>query len=388
LSRKKGKIVDKERIDRFWKIGEALLEGGLLLTDLYVYFSGANRNRRNVNASKTKTPRILIDEKRRMEIKRFATQIVDGRYTVYDELPKMIAPYIAGNEELKLALCYSLASTPEKPVHLLIIGNPASVKSDLLHEVKEIFPEAVLGGPRSTEAGLTINSQDGSPGLLMLANDKIALIDEFDKIRKNEINATYQALESGVISVNTGKFKGQCATKFICVATANPKGGAFQEDPKSIRKQIEQVFPLPLLSRFHMIFLLRKEPSDRIKDAVTAILTRKDKMNPNKKFLRDYFIYIRQKCRNVEFTFSKNDPIVSEMTHFVVDALERGERGQICYGLTKRFAEALKRISISSARLRLSRKVEEIDVRNAMNILNFTLNSAAHHYMNETILRI
>jgi len=377
LSRNKRKLINKERIDKFWSIGEALLEGGLLLADLYVYFTGVKKNKRNIKAFDARASNVYIDEKRRVEIESFATQVIDGRYAVYDKLPKMIAPYIAGNEELKLALCYSLASTPEKPVHLLMIGNPATVKSDMLYEVKEIFPEAVFGGPRSTEAGLTINSQDGSPGLLLLANNGIVLIDEFDKIRKNEINATYQALESGSISINTGKFKGEYATKFICIAAANPKGGIFQDHPKFIRKQIEDVFPLPLLSRFHIIFLLRKESSDRIRDAVATILARKDKINPHKKFLRDYFIYIKQKCRDVEFNFSKNDPIVSEMTHFVVDALEKSERGQICYGLTKRFAEALKRISMSSARLRLSRRVEEIDVKNAMNILEFALDSAA-----------
>ncbi|MEM2738676.1 MAG: ATP-binding protein, partial [Candidatus Bathyarchaeia archaeon] len=297
--------------------------------------------------------------------------------TVYEELPKMIAPYIAGNEELKLALCYSLASTPEKPVHMLMLGNPASVKSDLLNEVKEIYPEAVFGGPRSTEAGLTINSQDGSAGLLLLANGGIALIDEFDKIKRSEIGAVYQALESGKISVNTGKFKGDYETRFICIAAANPKGGKFKSDAEDVRKQVEDTIPLPLLSRFHIVFLLRKEPIEVVEDAVTTILTRKEKTNPYWKFLREYFDYIKQRCRRVEYDFDRDSAIVKEMAKFVLDALERSEKGELCYHLTKRFAEALKRISICSARLRLSSKVEEVDVRNAMRVLSAALNSAS-----------
>jgi replicative DNA helicase Mcm len=242
--------------------------------------------------------------------------------------------------------------------------------------VKEIFPDAVFGGPRSTEAGLTIDSISGNPGLFMLANNGIALIDEFDKVRRSEINAAYQALESGKISVHTGKLKGDYPTKFVCIAAANPKGGTFHDQPDLIRKQIEDVIPSPLLSRFHIIFLLRKEPREKVEDAVTTILTRKDKLNPNLGFLRDYFAYVKQKCKHVEYEFDRDDPLVKEMSMFVVDALDKSEKGIVCYPLTKRFAEALKRISVSSARLRLSKKVEEVDVRNAMKVLSVALDSA------------
>jgi DNA replicative helicase MCM subunit Mcm2 (Cdc46/Mcm family) len=109
---------------------------------------------------------------------------------------------------------------------------------------------------------------------------------------------------------------------------------------------------------------------------VTAILTRKEKLNPYWKFLRDYFAYVKQKCEHVEYDFDRNNPLVNEMSTFVVDTLEKSEKGIICYLLTKRFAEALKRISVSSARLRLSRKVEEVDIKNAMDILSAALSTA------------
>lgn len=377
--RRRKRHVDRKRIDEFWRFGEALLEGGLLLADLYNYFTGIERQNKQVPTVAALSDRqtCQISDERRRQIEKFATNVVDGKFTVYEELPKMIAPYVAGNEELKLALCYSLASTPEKPVHMLMLGNPASVKSDLLNEVKEIYPEAVFGGPRSTEAGLTINSQDGSAGLLLLANGGIALIDEFDKIKRSEIGAVYQALESGKISVNTGKFKGDYETRFICIAAANPKGGKFKSDAEDVRKQVEDTIPLPLLSRFHIVFLLRKEPIEVVEDAVTTILTRKEKTNPYWKFLREYFDYIKQRCRRVEYDFDRDSAIVKEMAKFVLDALERSEKGELCYHLTKRFAEALKRISICSARLRLSSKVEEVDVRNAMRVLSAALNSAS-----------
>lgn len=377
LGRKK-LFVNKDRINEFWRFGESLLEGGLLLADIYNYFTTSDKqNKQGSNVTVLSAYQAdQISDERRKAIEEFATTVVDGKFTVFKELPKMIAPYIAGNEELKLALCYSLASTPDKPVHLLMIGNPASVKSDLLSEVKEIFPDAVFGGPRSTEAGLTIDSINGNPGLFMLANNGIALIDEFDKIRRSKINVAYQALESGKISVHTGKLKGDYPTRFVCVAAANPKSGTFYDQPDLIRKQIEDVIPAPLLSRFHIIFLLKKEPREKVVNAVATILTRKEKLNPNWEFLRDYFAYIKQKCKHIEYEFDKDDPLVKEMSMFVVDALDKSEKGIVCYPLTKRFAEALKRISVSSARLRLSEKVEKIDIRNAISILSAALVTA------------
>ena len=71
--------------------------------------------------------------------------------------------------------------------------------------------------------------------------------------------------------------------------------------------------------------------------------------------------------------------MVEEMSRFVVDALEQSENEKICYSLTKRFAEGLKRISISSARLRLSNRVEEIDIKNAMHILKASLDTAQNY---------
>lgn len=371
------RITRKERYNEFWDIGAKLMESGMAIADLYRYFSRAEEKPPQERADESKRKALTLTEERRKEIEEFAGRTSNGEFTVFRELPKMIAPYIAGNEEMKLALCYSLASNYEKPIHLLFIGNPASVKSDLLTEVKDIFPEAVLGGPRSTEAGLTIDTLSGSPGLLILANHGLALIDEMDKIKKSEINATYEALESGRISVNTGKVKGEYETKFTCIAAANPKGGVFGTESMKMREQIEAVIPPPLLSRFHLVFLLRKESKEKVEDAIKLILTRKEKSNPNREFIRDYFDIIRRRSVPVEYDFDKDSPLIKEMSQFVVDALSRSERNEICIPLTKRAAEALKRVSISSARLRMSRRVEEVDVRNALGIMETAFKTAA-----------
>jgi replicative DNA helicase Mcm len=374
--KKRNTVVEKRDIDTFWRFGQSLIQNSKLMVDVYKFFTESEKQDSKVESGPSDV-KLHLNETELSRIKDFASNTSNGEFTVFKELPKMIAPYISGNEELKLALCYSLASSYDKPVHLLMIGNPASVKSDLISEVKEIFPTAILGGPRSTQSGLTINSQDGSPGLLLRANNGLALIDEFDKIQKSEITATYEALENGRISVNTGKCKGDYPSKFIMIAAANPKGGRFSANPESIKQQIETVIPAPLLSRFHLIFLLRRESREKTEQAITTILTRKDKINPDINFLRNYFNYVKYCVKKVDYNFTDKDPLIKDMSHFVLDVLERSENGLLCYSITKRLAEAMKRISISSARLRLSNKVEEVDVRNAIEALNAMLSTAS-----------
>jgi hypothetical protein len=92
-------------------------------------------------------PSPFITEK----IREFAGHTENGDFTVYDKLPKLIAPHIQG----------ALASSPDYPVHLLLTGEPATVKTELLDEAKKIMPEAVSAGPRSTQPGLTANLSNG-----------------------------------------------------------------------------------------------------------------------------------------------------------------------------------------------------------------------------------
>ena len=197
-----------------------------------------------------------ISEEKKRDIEGFATTKIDNEYTVYSELPRLFAPHIAGNDMLKLAMCYALASTPEKPLHLLMIGEPATVKTDMLLEAKQIFPQAVLGSPRSTKAGLTIDSNTGQQGLLLLADKGVALLDELDKMGKNELNVLFESLSNGTVSINTSKIHKTYPSRLVCLAASNPKGGRFKNNVADVKKQIEETIPIPLISRFNLVFLI------------------------------------------------------------------------------------------------------------------------------------
>ena len=122
---------------------------------------------------------------------------------IYEEMVGAIAPSIYGYEKEKLAMMLQLFSgvTKELPdgsrirgdLHMLLIGDPGTGKSQLLSYIQNIAPRSVYtSGKGSSSAGLTAAAVrddfgDGQQwtleaGALVLADQGIAAIDELDKM--------------------------------------------------------------------------------------------------------------------------------------------------------------------------------------------------------------
>ncbi|MFC7075033.1 LAGLIDADG family homing endonuclease [Haloarcula halophila] len=122
---------------------------------------------------------------------------------IYDRMVGAIAPSIYGYEKEKLAMMLQLFSgvTKELPdgsrirgdLHMLLIGDPGTGKSQMLSYIREIAPRSVYtSGKGSSSAGLTAAAVrddfgDGQQwtleaGALVLADQGIAAVDELDKM--------------------------------------------------------------------------------------------------------------------------------------------------------------------------------------------------------------
>ncbi|WP_284006556.1 AAA family ATPase [Haloarcula pelagica] len=122
---------------------------------------------------------------------------------IYDQMVGAIAPSIYGYEKEKLAMMLQLFSgvTKELPdgsrirgdLHMLLIGDPGTGKSQMLSYIREIAPRSVYtSGKGSSSAGLTAAAVrddfgDGQQwtleaGALVLADQGIAAVDELDKM--------------------------------------------------------------------------------------------------------------------------------------------------------------------------------------------------------------
>ncbi|WP_435334576.1 AAA family ATPase [Haloarchaeobius sp. TZWWS8] len=123
---------------------------------------------------------------------------------IYEKMVGSIAPSIFGYEQEKLAMMLQLFSGVTKhlpdgsrirgDLHMLLIGDPGTGKSQMLGYIQNIAPRSVYtSGKGSSSAGLTAAAVrddfgDGQQwtleaGALVLADQGIAAVDELDKMR-------------------------------------------------------------------------------------------------------------------------------------------------------------------------------------------------------------
>ena len=332
---------------------------------------------------------------------------------IYEVFRKSFAPTIFGMEKEKDALLLALFSGVAKDypdgsrtrgdIHVLLVGDPGTAKSQLLRYMSKLAPRAIYtSGKSASAAGLTaaaVKDEFGEgqwsleAGALVLADMGIACIDELDKMSKEDQSSMHQAMEQQEISIAKAGISATLKSRCAVIGAANPKLGRF--DPySSIPDQINM--PPALLSRFDLIFSLRDEPK-REQDTLLAnyILqnhrggevamhrrhrpdgryTAEDerflfeRITPelDPEFLRKYVAYAKRGI------FPVLEPDAVELIKgFYVD-LRNGQKEGIAF--TARQLEAFVRLAEASARVRLSELATIDDAKRAITIVEYYLRS-------------
>ena len=363
--------------------------------------------RRNVKGMKTRQMEILIDannvetvesewdemqitpEEEKM-IKDFAK---DPK--AYDKLIKSLAPTMYGLDIIKLAILFQLfGGVPHSlidgtrirgDIHLLLTGDPATGKSMLLKLASEMVPRGrYVSGKGTSTAGLTaavikdeqfLGGWVLEAGALVLANNSVIGIDEFDKMERNDQIAMHEAMSIQQVSIAKASIMATLPSRTSVLAGANPKLGRF--DPlMPIRQQVD--IPETLLSRFDVKFALRDIPSvetdTKLVDHIIHARHSTDEVKPllPSEFLRKYIGYARANCRP-ELT----EEAAKKLKEFYIDlrakasGKETGEEAPI--PITLRQYEGLIRLSEASAKIQLRSKATVEDAQRAIDILKFSL---------------
>lgn len=320
---------------------------------------------------------------------------------VYSKLIKSVAPAVYGMERAKEAIIFQMFGGERKSfpdgtyirgdIHVLLFGDPGTAKSQLLTYAATIAPKAVYtSGKGSSAAGLTAAAvkddlSEGrwtlEAGTLVLADGGLAAVDELDKMDKEDSGAMHQAMEQQTVSISKAGINATLMSRCAVLGAANPKFGRYDES-EPFPNQTE--FPITLLSRFDLIFVIVDRPGkadNEMADYVLRVHTAGEKIAVGREsdaiqiypeyehdFLKKYVVYARKHCYPI-----MSDKAKAGIKKFYVDKRMQGSK-QGAVSITPRQLEALVRLSEASARIRLSDTVREEDVERAERLMESFLN--------------
>lgn len=273
--------------------------------------------------------------------------------------PASIAPELINVDAVKEALSLQLFS--QEPVHVLLIGDPGTGKTVLLRSLAELHPISSFGlGSGTSGAGLavTMKGNEVRPGLLAMADNGLCCIDELNLMDKEDRAPLYSAMEKGFFTYDKAGHHFRFDARIRLIATANPAKTRFLGDtPEKLREQLP--FDAALMSRFHLMFLLRKPGTEEFLEIARKIV-RSEKAPERPLGIALAKAYV---ARANSLTVTLPQTLEKEVTSFILTLKER--EGEFVAEITPRTVVGLLRLAKASARRELRTEVTRDDLERA-----------------------
>ncbi len=267
-------------------------------------------------------------------------------------------------------------------IHILLIGDPASGKSQLMQLASRMIPRGkYVSGTGVTGPGLTatvVRDEEFlggwvlEAGALVMSNRSLCCIDEFSKVAPQDQVALQEAMSMETISIAKASIVATLPAQTAILAGGNPKLGRF--DPYiPIREQIE--INDMLLSRFDLKFVLKDIPNPDLDEKIADHILKMRHFQEEEAipviepgFLRKYIAYCRARCHPILIQEAGET-----IKKFYLEMRAMAGGGEAPVPITLRQYEAMIRMAESSAKIRLSDKVEEEDVLRSINLMKSSL---------------
>ena len=342
-----------------------------------------HRGRGNKSSRSTEREEISPDEERIIK------SLVKNN-DIYDRLVASFAPHVSGHDIIKEAILLLIVGSTQKiladgakirgDINVFLVGDPGTAKSEMLKFCARIAPRGLYtSGRGSTAAGLTAAVVRDKIGIMMLEAGAVVLgdqglvcIDEFDKMKPEDRSALHETMEQQSVSIAKGGIVATLNARTSILAAANPMFGKY--DPfKNITENVN--LPVPLLTRFDLIFVVRDIPSkERDTRIARHILNLHRTSGTDTKSLIDVDILTKYLSYAKRFDPNLTPEAEDLILNYYMTMRNVESEGMIT--VTPRQLEGLVRLATARARLLMKTQVDGEDAERAIFLMQSMLQDA------------